>query len=90
MDSFPCLQLAIEAGRRGGTMPAVLCAADEVAVEIFLSGRIRFDGIAELVQQVLEQHESMLINRPNIKDINTVDAWARDSAIRLALGDEPC
>ena len=90
MDSFPCLKLAIEAGRKGGTMPAVLCAADEVAVEIFLSGRIRFDGIAELVQQVLEQHESMLIDRPNIKDINTVDAWARDSAIRLALGDEPC
>jgi len=90
MDSFPCLKLAIEAGRRGGTMPTVLCAADEVAVEIFLSGRIRFDAIAELVQQVLEQHEPMLIDRPDIKDINTVDAWARDSAIRLALGDEPC
>jgi 1-deoxy-D-xylulose-5-phosphate reductoisomerase len=90
MDSFPCLKLAIEAGRRGGTMPTVLCAADEVAVEVFLSGRIRFDAIAELVQQVLEQHEPMLIDRPDIKDINTVDAWARDSAIRLALGDEPC
>ncbi len=90
MDSFPCLKLAIEAGRRGGTMPTVLCAADEVAVEVFLSGRIRFDAIAELVQQVLEHHEHMLIDRPDIKDINTVDAWARDSAIRLALGDEPC
>jgi 1-deoxy-D-xylulose-5-phosphate reductoisomerase len=89
-DSFPCLRLAIEAGRRGGTLPAVLCAADEVAVELFLSHRIQFNGIASLIQQVLEEHQADFVARPTIKDINTADAWARDRAIRLALGDEPC
>ncbi len=90
MDSFPCLRLAIEAGSRGGTMPTVLCAADEVAVELFLSNRINFNDIAKLVRQVLEQHEAIFIEKPTIKDINTADAWARDKAIRLGLGDEPC
>ncbi len=90
MDSFPCLKLAIEAGRRGGTLPEVLCAADEVAVELFLSNRIKFNDIAKLVQQVLEQHENVFIAKPTIKDINTADAWARDRAMRLVLGDEPC
>jgi 1-deoxy-D-xylulose-5-phosphate reductoisomerase len=90
MDSFPCLKLAIEAGRRGGTMPTVLCAADEIAVELFLSNRINFNDIAKLVQQVLKQHETVFIAQPTIKDINTADAWARDKAIRLGLEDEPC
>ncbi|MFH1662519.1 MAG: 1-deoxy-D-xylulose-5-phosphate reductoisomerase [Chloroflexota bacterium] len=90
VDNFPCLRLAIEAGRRGGTLPAVLCAADEIAVELFLSGRIKFNDIAKLAKQVLEQHETIFIEQPTIKDINTADAWARDKAIRLALGDEPC
>jgi 1-deoxy-D-xylulose-5-phosphate reductoisomerase len=88
MDTFPCLRLAIEAGEKGGTFPAVLCAADEVAVELFLSHRIKFSGIASLIEQVLEQHQP--IARPTIDDIGTADAWARDKAIRLALGDTPC
>jgi 1-deoxy-D-xylulose-5-phosphate reductoisomerase len=90
MDSFPCLRLAIEAGKKGGTFPAVLCAADEVAVELFLSNHIQFSGIAAIIQQVLEQHEPISIAQPTVKDINTADAWARDKTIRLALGDEPC
>jgi len=90
MDSFPCLRLAIEAGIRGGTLPAVLCAADEVAVELFLSNRIGFSGIDNLVQKILNKHDSFFIDNPTIKDINTADAWARDRTIRLGLGDEPC
>jgi len=90
MDSFPCLRLAIEAGSRGGTMPAVLCAADEIAVELFLSNHINFNDIAKLVQRVMEQHEAIFIAQPTIKDIDTADAWARDKAIRLGLEDEPC
>ena len=90
MDSFPCLRLAIEAGSRGGTSPTVLCAADEIAVELFLSNHINFNDIAKLVRQVLEQHEAIFIEKPTIKDINTADAWARDKAIRLGLEDEPC
>ncbi|HEY90952.1 MAG TPA: 1-deoxy-D-xylulose-5-phosphate reductoisomerase, partial [Dehalococcoidia bacterium] len=52
-DRFPCLEIAIEAGTAGGTSPAVLCAADEVAVELFLAGSIGFSDIARLVRQVL-------------------------------------
>ncbi len=88
LDTFPCLKLAIEAGKEGGTFPVVLCAADEVAVELFLSHRIKFSGIASLIEQILEQHQP--IARPTIADIATADAWARDNAIRLALGDTPC
>ncbi|GAI49940.1 unnamed protein product, partial [marine sediment metagenome] len=54
-DTFSCLKLAIEAGRKGGTYPAVVCAADEVAVELFLWQRIKFIDIAHLVGQALEQ-----------------------------------
>ena len=90
MDSFPCLRLAIEAGSRGGTMPAALCAADEIAVELFLSNHINFNDIAKLVRQVLKQHETIFIEKPTIKDIDTADAWAKDKAIRLGLEDEPC
>ena len=56
MDKFPCLRLAIEAGKEGGTCPAVLCAADEVAVDLFLAGRIQFTDIPRLVAQALEKH----------------------------------
>ncbi len=88
MDAFPCLKLAIEAGKRGGTMPAVLCAADEVAVDLFLSNRIGFGDIANLIQQLLKQHEALFTAQPTMDDIQTADAWTRDSAIRLVLGEK--
>lgn len=52
---FPCLALALEAGRAGGTMPAVLSAANEVAVYAFLRGKIRFTDIARVVEKVLSK-----------------------------------
>ena len=87
-DTFPCLKLAIEAGKRGGTYPAVLCAADEVAVELFLSQRIKFADIANLVEQALEQHK--VIAHPGLEEIMAADAWARERAMQLATGDNPC
>lgn len=72
---FPCLKLAVEAGRKGGTYPAVLCAADEVAIELFLAGRIKFLDIPLLVEAVLEKHRSFL--RPTLEDIEQADRWAR-------------
>ncbi|MDX6632834.1 MAG: 1-deoxy-D-xylulose-5-phosphate reductoisomerase [Solirubrobacterales bacterium] len=54
LDAFPCLRLAREAGEAGGTAPCVLNAADEVAVEAFLAGRIGFTEIARLVEDALE------------------------------------
>jgi 1-deoxy-D-xylulose-5-phosphate reductoisomerase len=54
LDRFPCLRLAREAGERGGVAPAVLNAANEVAVAAFLDGRLPFTGIAEVVERVLD------------------------------------
>lgn len=74
---FPCLSLAIEAGKKGGTYPAVLCAADEVAVELFLTGRIRFTDIAPVIEKTLAAHTSTIDN-PNLDEILASDSWARD------------
>ena len=83
-DRFPCLQLAIEAGKQGGTYPAVLCAADEVAVELFLDGRIRFTDIAGLVERTLEQHQ--LVAKPSLEEIEAADAWGRETLLKTASG----
>ena len=76
LERFPCLKLALEAGRKGGTYPAVLSAADEVAVELFLEKRIGFLDIAKLVEEALEEHRS--IPNPSLEDILAADAWARE------------
>jgi 1-deoxy-D-xylulose-5-phosphate reductoisomerase len=81
-DTFPCLKLAIEAGEKGGTYPTVLCAADEVAVELFLSQRIKFTDIANLVEQALTQHRA--IAHPALEEIMAADAWAREKVLQLA------
>ena len=88
-DRFPCLKLAMDVGKSGGTYPAVLCAADEVAVELFLSHRISFTDIAKVVQKTLEQHRT--ISQPSLEEILAADAWARECATRLSLGhyEEP-
>ena len=87
-DTFPCLKLAIAAGKKGGTYPAVLCAADEVAVELFLSQRISFIDIAKLVEQALEEHQ--VVAQPTLEEIMAADAWAREKVLQLATGDNPC
>jgi len=75
---FPCLRLAMEAGRRGGTLPAALNAANEVAVERFLREDIRFDGIWKIVETVMGQHES--VAHPALDAIFETDRWARSAA----------
>ena len=82
-EQFPCLALAIEAGRRGGTYPAALAAADEVAVARFLDGHIRFTDIARLVAAALEDHRGG--SELSLDDILTADAEAR----RFAVAWEP-
>jgi len=86
MDKFPCLRLAIDAGREGGTCPAVLCAADEVAVDLFLSQRIKFVEILHLVARVLERHRK--VSHPAMEEIMAADAWARGKAHELVRGDD--
>jgi 1-deoxy-D-xylulose-5-phosphate reductoisomerase len=78
LDRFPCLRLAMEAGERGGTYPAVLSAADEVAVELFLAKKIGFPDIAAVVARTLDCHE--VISYPSIEDIFAADTWARETA----------
>jgi 1-deoxy-D-xylulose-5-phosphate reductoisomerase len=74
-ETFPCLNLAIEAGRKGGTYPAVLCAADEAAVELFLSRRISFSDIAGLVEKALSEHKQ--IADPDVEEVIAADGWAK-------------
>jgi 1-deoxy-D-xylulose-5-phosphate reductoisomerase len=83
-DRFPCLKLAVDAGKSGGTYPAVLCAADEVAVELFLNHRIGFTDIAGIVQETLEQHRS--VNQPSLEEILAADNWARECATHFSRG----
>jgi 1-deoxy-D-xylulose-5-phosphate reductoisomerase len=86
-NTFPCLRLAIEAGKQGGTYPAVLCAADEVAVDLFLAERIKFTDIAWLVELALNEHEST--THPCLEDIVAADAWARGKVMRSIAGENP-
>ena len=85
-DRFPCLKLAIEAGKKGGTYPAALCAADETAVELFLSRRIKFTDIARLVGQALAEHKSTA--HPTLEGILAADTETREKVKEMA-GDNP-
>ncbi|MFC1921003.1 1-deoxy-D-xylulose-5-phosphate reductoisomerase [Chloroflexota bacterium] len=77
--AFPCLNLAIEAGKTGGTCPTVLSAADEIAVDLFLSKRIKFTDIAVIVEKTLAEHKT--ISTPSLEELVTADAWARERAL---------
>lgn len=72
---FPCLALAYEAGRVGGTMPAVLNAANEVAVERFLAHRLRFLDIPKVVRDAMEKHAP--VQNPDVTNVLEADRWAR-------------
>jgi len=80
-EKFPCLKLAYEALRRGGTAPAVLNAANEEAVAAFLRGHLRFDQIPELISRVLESVESGPLN--SLEDVLEADVFARIQAQRI-------
>lgn len=75
---YPCLKMAYEAGKVGGTMPAVLNAANEVAVDIFLKGNCHFLDIEEIVERALDAHQN--ISNPSLEEIEEADRWAREFA----------
>ncbi len=77
-DDFPALNLARQAGLTGGTLPAVFNAANEVAVDAFRSGKIRFPNIWETVAAVMESHKTIL--KPTLEQILAADAQARVAA----------
>jgi 1-deoxy-D-xylulose-5-phosphate reductoisomerase len=81
-NAFPCLGLAFAACEKGATMPAVLNAANEVAVEAFLAHAIGFDEIATIVETTMQRHETTA--EPELEAIIAADAWARQTAQAIA------
>ena len=81
-ERFPCFDLAVSAGKQGGTAPAVLSAADEVAVAAFLQEKISFTGIYRLVEQVLAEHDYQ--PAPDLDAIAAADRWASARTAELA------
>ena len=79
-ERFPSLLLARRAGEVGGTLPAVLNAANEVAVEAFVSRKISFPQITETVRRTMESHT--VVAHPTLEQILEADAWARSEAAR--------
>jgi 1-deoxy-D-xylulose-5-phosphate reductoisomerase len=81
LGTFPCLALAYEAGRAGGTAPAILSAANEIGVEAFLAGRIAWIDIAAVVQEVLSEGAG---NADEVEDVLEADRRARERATVFA------
>ncbi|CAA9398513.1 MAG: 1-deoxy-D-xylulose 5-phosphate reductoisomerase [uncultured Nocardioides sp.] len=79
-EAFPAVSLARTAGERGATAPAVYNAANEVCVEAFLAGRLRFDDIVPVVADVLARHDVPSKEQLTIDDILAADGWARGAA----------
>ncbi|GAA0365330.1 1-deoxy-D-xylulose-5-phosphate reductoisomerase [Bacillus horti] len=81
-ERFPCLRMAYEAGRAGGTVPTVLNAANEVSVMRFLQGDISFLSIEHIISNVLDKHS--IIQNPGLEDIHAADLWARELALSMS------
>ena len=80
VETFRCLALARIAGEAGGTLPAVMNAANEVAVASFLAGEGSYLGIAECVEAVMDAHDVREVE--SLDQLEEIDAWARDRARR--------
>ncbi|NET31182.1 MAG: 1-deoxy-D-xylulose-5-phosphate reductoisomerase [Cyanothece sp. SIO1E1] len=78
---YPCMQLAYAAGRAGGSMPAVLNAANEQAVALFLEEKIQFLDIPRVIEQVCDRHQSHNHPTPSLDAILAADQWARQAVL---------
>jgi 1-deoxy-D-xylulose-5-phosphate reductoisomerase len=87
VERFPALELARKAGEVGGTLPAVLNAANEVAVEAFVNRQLSFPGITDCVRRAMEAHD--VVSHPTLEQILEADAWARTTATRSLPGRQP-
>ncbi len=84
-EAFPAVQLAREAGTRGGTAPAVLNAANEVCVQAFRDGRLPFLAIVDTVAQVVTEHDVPSYEELSVDDVLAADSWARARARELTI-----
>ncbi|QKD84010.1 1-deoxy-D-xylulose-5-phosphate reductoisomerase [Thermoleptolyngbya sichuanensis A183] len=78
---YPCMGLAYAAGRAGGSMPAVLNAANEQAVDLFLREKIQFLDIPRLIEQACDRHHPRNLPQPTLDDILAADQWARQAVL---------
>ncbi len=81
---YPCMQLAYTAGRMGGSMPAVLNAANEQAVALFLAEKISFLDIPKTIEQVCDKHRVDFTLTPSLDDILAADIWARQAVLEIS------
>ncbi len=79
LKKFPCLALAYEAAREGGSVPCVLNAVNEVCVKAFLNEEIKFPQIPQIIEKVLAKHKKIV--SPNLDEIISSDKWAREQAV---------
>jgi len=86
-DRFPSLALARRAARTGGTLPAVMNAANETAVGLFLEGRITFPAIIALTERVMDAHTA--VDAPDLARVTQDSAWAHAATLRLSLEERP-
>ena len=82
-NKFPCMKLAYKALELGGTMPAVLNGANEIAVNAFLDNKISFSAIPLIIQNTMKEHKPK--QNPNINDILDADYWAREIALNFCI-----
>jgi 1-deoxy-D-xylulose-5-phosphate reductoisomerase len=78
------MQLAYAAGRSGGTMPAVMNAANEQAVALFLEEQVHFLDIPRLIERVCDRHRVDLTSNPSLDDVLAIDTWARQAVQEAA------
>nr|WP_199329023.1 1-deoxy-D-xylulose-5-phosphate reductoisomerase [Coleofasciculus sp. FACHB-1120] len=83
-EKYPCMQLAYAAGRAGGSMPAVLNAANEQAVALFLEEKIQFLDIPRCIESVCDRFTSQNRSTPTLDDIIAADKWARQEALEVS------
>ena len=82
-EKYPCFQIGIEAGKASGTYPAVLIGADEVAVNMFLSGTIKFTDIPKVISRTLDINKN--IANPSIEQIIESEKWGKQTALKIGL-----
>ena len=82
-EKFPCLALAYRALKAGGTLPVVMNAANEIAVQAFLDDKIRLSEIAKIIEMVMDEHTSL--KAENLETILDADSWARGRASEIAI-----
>ncbi|BAZ66565.1 MAG: 1-deoxy-D-xylulose-5-phosphate reductoisomerase [Pelatocladus maniniholoensis HA4357-MV3] len=85
---YPCMQLAYAAGKAGGSMPAVLNAANEQAVALFLSEKISYLDIARCIEWVCDRFSSENLSNPTLYDILAADQWARQEVLTATINLE--